>query len=187
MQDDKKNTIEKAKKEIGDVIKALNSTTACFTGHRSQKLPWRFDETDKRCLKMKETLRFEIEKAMQKGYKTFLCGMALGFDMICAETVLELKSEYSDVKLIGALPCREQDVKWSKKDKMRYRSLLNRLDCVRCIYDKFIGVECMLERNRYMVNNSSLIIALFNGTAGGTKFTIDYARKQGLEIVVIKP
>lgn len=45
----------------------------------------------------------------------------------------------------------------------------------------------MLERNKFMVDNSSLIIALFNGLSGGTKTTIDYALKQGLELVIIKP
>lgn len=161
--------------------------TVCFTGHRSQKLPWRFNELDERCLAMKRTLRVEIEKAIQRDYKTFLCGMALGFDTICAETVIDLKKIYSEVQLIGAIPCRTQDSKWADKDKKRYRELLQNLDGIRCIYDEYIGVECMLERNRYMVDNSSLMIALFNGKLGGTKSTIDYAKKQGLEIVIIQP
>ncbi len=45
----------------------------------------------------------------------------------------------------------------------------------------------MLERNRYMVNRSSLLIALFDGLPGGTKKTIEYANQQGLEIRIIKP
>ena len=107
--------------------------------------------------------------------------------MISAETVIDLKKKYSDIKIIGALPCRTQDIKWAVKDRERYRNLLEQLDGIRCIYDEYIGVECMLERNRYMVNNSSLMIALFNGLPGGTKSTIDYARKQGLKVVIIKP
>lgn len=161
--------------------------TACFTGHRSQKLPWRFNEEDLRCKVMKENLRIEIEKAIKRGYKTFLCGMAIGFDMICAETVIGLKEKYSDIKIIGALPCKTQDIKWSSKDRERYRNLLSQLDDIRCIYDEYIGVECMLERNRFMVNNSSLVIALYNGLSGGTKSTISYARERGLEIIVIEP
>lgn len=94
-----KDKLELAKLEIGKIIKDLNSSTACFTGHRSQKLPWRFNENDERCLVMRNTLTVEIEKAIQRGYKTFLCGMALGFDMICAETVLKLKEKYSYIKL----------------------------------------------------------------------------------------
>lgn len=163
-------------------------TTACFTGHRSQKLPWGFNEEDGRCQKMKEKLRSEIVNAIERGYKTFICGMAIGFDMICAETVLSLKEKYLDIKLIGALPCRNQDCKWAIKDRQRYRDLLKKLDGERCIYDEYIGAECMLERNRYMIKNSSLLIALFDGyTVGGTKSTVDYAKKQNLTIVVIKP
>lgn len=187
MKNQKEVILESAKKEISEIIKKLNSTTACFTGHRSQKLPWRYHEDSERCKTMKATLRIEIEKAIQRGYKTFLCGMALGFDMICAETVLSLKKQYPEIELIGALPCRNQDMKWQENDRERYRNLLSKLDGVRCIYDEYIGAECMLERNRYMVNNSSLMIALYNGLRGGTKSTIDYAKKQGLEIVIIKP
>jgi len=161
--------------------------TVCFTGHRSQKLPWKSNEEDERCKVMKKTLRSEIEKAIKRGYKTFLCGMALGFDMICAETVLDLKTKYRDIEMFGALPCWTQDIKWSKKDRKRYNDLLNKIDGIRCIYDEYIGAECMLERNRYMVDNSSLMIALFNGLPGGTKSTIDYAKKKGMEIIIIKP
>lgn len=45
----------------------------------------------------------------------------------------------------------------------------------------------MHERNRYMVTNSSLMIALYNGLPGGTQKTIEFAREQGLEIIIIKP
>lgn len=70
-----------------------NNKVCCFTGHRSQKLPWGFNEQDERCLKMKKELYLEIEKSINEGYDTFLCGMALGFDTICAETVLQLKEK----------------------------------------------------------------------------------------------
>lgn len=164
-----------------------NKTVACFTGHRSQKLPWRFDENDNRCKAMKIALRSEIEKAIKKGYITFLCGMTLGFDMICAETVISLKEIYPHIKMIGAIPCRDQDSMWTYAYKARYRKLLMQLDGIRCKYDRYNGAECMLERNRFIVNNSSLMIALFNDLPGGTKSTIDYARQQGLEIIIIKP
>ena len=135
---------------------------------------------------MKETLRSEIEKAIQRGYTTFLCGMALGFDTLCAETVLDLKKKYGTIKLIAALPCKTQDIKWADRDRKRYKKILKKADGIRCIYDEYTE-GCMLERNRYMVNNSSLMIALFSGLSGGTKSTIDYARSQGLEIIIIEP
>lgn len=161
--------------------------TACFTGHRAQKLPWKYNEKDKRCATMKKQLKMVLIDAIKDGYDTFITGMALGFDMICAEMVLELKKKYKYIKLIGAIPCKNQDCKWSINEQKRYRKLLSKLDCVRCIYDTYIGPECMLERNRYMINNSSLLIALFSGQNGGTKSTINYAKKQNLKIIIIEP
>ena len=187
MLPDKESVLENAKREISEIVEPLNSGTACFTGHRSQKLPWGFNENDERCLAMKIKLRKTIETAIQDGYKTFLCGMAIGFDTICAETVLDLKRIYPDIKLIGAIPCKDQDKLWSAKDKKRYKELLKQLDGIRCIYNKYIGAECMLERNSYMIKNSTLLIALFNGQSGGTEKTILLAKERGLKIIIIKP
>ena len=181
-----KTKFEKSKQKIGEIILSLNSTTCCFTGHRPQSLPWKFNEQDERCLRMKEKLRNEIIKAIKNGYTTFISGMALGFDMICAEMVLELKKTFPRIKLIGAIPCKTQDKLWKEKDKQRYKSILEKLDGIRCIYDDYIGPECMLERNRFMINNSSLVIALFNGTNGGTKKTLDYANEQKKKVIILE-
>ena len=129
----------------------------------------------------------EFIKALNRGYKIFITGMALGYDMICAEILLELKKEYKYIKIIGALPCRNQECLWPLKEQKRYKSILGKLDEIRCIYDNYNGSECMHERNHYMVNNSSLMIALYNGLPGGTQKTIDFAKKQGLEVVFIRP
>ena len=169
------------------MLKLIKSKSVCFTGHRNQKLIWGFNERDERCLKMKDNLRIEIEKAINGGYETFYSGMALGFDLICVETILELKKKYNNIKIVGVLPCRTQGIKWQSKDRERYRKLLWQLDAVRCIYDNYIGAECMYERNRFMVDNSSMMIALYSGVVGGTKSTIGYAQSKGLKIVIIDP
>lgn len=89
--------------------------TCCFTGHRPKKLPFKSNETDERCVRLKEILRDEIEKMItEKGVKKFISGMAIGTDMICAEIVLELKEKY-DITLECAIPCRNQSEKWNKK------------------------------------------------------------------------
>ena len=44
---------------------------------------------------------------------------------------------------------------------------------------------CFMERNRYMVEQSGRLIAVVNGTKGGTAATLRYAEKQGLEIDLI--
>ena len=41
----------------------------------------------------------------------------------------------------------------------------------------------MQRRDRYMVDHASLLIAAFDGTAGGTRYTVEYALSRGLSIV----
>lgn len=177
---------QKAKNKLEDIMQRYALITCCFTGHRSQKLPWKFNEEDPRCLEMKLNTKNAIIEAIQNGYKNFISGMALGFDMICAEIILELKKKYPDIKLICALPCKGQEKVWSNTVQQRYRNILKKADKIRCVYNKY-EEGCMQERNQYMVNNSSLIIALFNGANGGTKQTIEYARSEGKKVVIIKP
>ena len=160
--------------------------TCCFTGHRPQKLPWKFNENDERCIRIKQRAEEEIEKAIIEGYTIFISGMALGFDMMCAEIVLKLSERYSNIKLLCFIPCSDQCKKWEFSQKERYNKILNKAHVYQISNSKYRN-GCMQERNRKMVEFSSKIIALFDGTSGGTEYTIKYAKGNGLDIVFIKP
>ena len=43
--------------------------------------------------------------------------------------------------------------------------------------------SCMQRRDRYMVDHASLLIAAFDGSAGGTRYTVEYAMRRGLDVV----
>lgn len=162
----------------------MEGKTCCFTGHRSQKLPWGFKEGDEKCKIMKCHLKEEILKAIDQGYTHFISGMALGFDIISAELVLELKSVYSYITLECALPCKTQHLRWPSFYRSRYINILENADSIWCKHE-YYEEGCMQERNEYMVDSSSLVIALYNGKPGGTRKTIEYARKKGKEVVII--
>lgn len=69
--------------------------SCCFTGHRPQSLPFRFNENDERCIDLKRRLKDAIiEMITQNGVTHFISGMAIGVDMYAAEIVLELKETY---------------------------------------------------------------------------------------------
>ena len=84
-------------------------------------------------------------------------------------------------------PIRKLPMRYCIGELLWYLSGNNKLDAIRCIYDEYNGAECMHERSHYMVSNSSLIIALYNGLPGGTQKTIEFAKQQGLEVVIIEP
>ena len=179
-------TIKEVELLCEQINRNISSNVVCFTGHRSQKLPWGFNEDDVRYRLTKIETKREIIKCIKKGKTHFISGMALGFDMMCAEMVLLLKKKYPEIILECAIPCEGQEKFWIKSQQKRYKTILSQADKIRCIYSSY-NQNCMEERNRYMVNSSSLVIALFNGREGGTKKTLDFARKQGKEIVVITP
>ena len=182
----KRKTIQDAKQESEKIYESLTSITCCFTGHRPQKLPWGFNESDSRCELTKEDTIQAIENAIKSGKRHFISGMAIGFDMMCAELVLKLKRKYPDITLECAIPCKGQEKVWYKDQQVRYHKILKQADKIRCVFDHYED-GCMQERNKYMVESSSLVIALFNGKHGGTKLTVDYAKKQGKQVTIIKP
>ena len=111
--------------------------------------------------------------------------MAVGADLDFAEIVLTLREKYP-ITLECAIPCQNQTLKWSDKDKLRYDDILKRADEINLISKRYTP-ECMLKRNRYMVNKSELVIAVFNGIErGGTWYTINYAKKNNKKIEMIE-
>lgn len=159
-------------------------STCCFTGHRPDKLPWRDDEKDPRCVALKERLTAAVEEAYDKGMRHFICGMARGADFYFCEAVLALRERRSGVTVEAALPCEEQAARWKERDRNRYFGLVAQCDyetMVQHHYDK----GCMLRRDRYMVDRSSMIIAVYGGVLGGTMYTLAYAMKKGLEVNIL--
>ncbi len=160
------------------------SQTCCFTGHRPAKLPWGNDERDPRCLALKRSILRELEKLYRIGYRHFISGMALGCDLYFAEAVLELKELYPAVTLEAALPCPGQSDRWSEGNRTRWQRILDACDLETVVQDHY-DRWCMLRRDRYMVDRSSAVLAAFDDTPGGTKYTLDYAAKQQLDILLL--
>ncbi len=158
--------------------------TCCFTGHRPSKLPWGYREEDLRCLDLKMDIVQALVDLYRRGYRQFLCGMAEGCDLYFAESVLLLRQVHEDVYLEAAIPFRGQADRWSAEQRERYHRLLDSCNSVQLLQENY-SPGCMMARNRFMVNRSSLLLACYNGEAGGTRSTILYAREKGLELITI--
>ena len=160
------------------------SVTCCFTGHRPNKLPWGTDESDPRCLRLKEELAARLEGVYEAGFRHFICGMALGCDLYFAEAVLALRARRPDVTLEAAVPCDGQASAWTIPQQRRYDRLLSLSDEVTFVQHAYTP-GCMQKRNQYMVDVSGLLMAVFDGQRGGTLSTLLYARRQGLQTLII--
>ncbi len=158
-----------------------------FTGHRPKKFPWGYDETDSRCVALKKELAAEIVKLTENGYTNFFSGMAEGADTWAAQAVLTLKKDNPALKLNCILPCEGQADKWSASAQERYFSILEQSDNIVYVSRKY-SKDCMLKRNRYLVDHAACLLAIYNGEwRGGTAMTVRYANKLGREIIILNP
>lgn len=157
----------------------------CCTGHRPQKFPFEYGGRGKEYLTYLQELENKIKSAITEyGVTYFISGMALGVDLDFAQIVLKYRKKYS-LTLECAVPCPNQTLKWDKKDISRYDRILKKADSVTLVSERYTS-ECMLKRNRYMVDKSDLVIAVFNGVkGGGTWYTINYAQKKNKKTEVI--
>lgn len=131
----------------------------------------------------KEELRAALRALAAAGVRTFLCGMALGFDLLCAEEVLQLREELP-VRLVACVPCADQAARYPKSARERYERILDRCDERAVLHERYCD-GCMFERNRYMVDRADLLLAYFTGRRGGTKYTVGYAEKRGIPVYLI--
>ncbi len=157
----------------------------CFTGHRH--IP---DEIRPR---LELVLENTIASLYKEGYRIFVCGGALGFDTLAAQTVLKVSSRIDSVKLFLALPCRNQTEKWKNTDTFNateaireYQRIKGLADCVVYVND-FATDTCMKERNQYMVDHSSVCVAYCKPgvVRSGTAQTVRMAERAGIRVINI--
>ena len=74
------------------------------------------------------------------------------------------------------MPFIEQSKSFPKEWQQRYNDILTKADEVILTSDKYFS-SCYMRRNRFMVDNSDFVVTWFDGKSGGTKSTMDYARR----------
>ncbi|WP_258106871.1 DUF1273 domain-containing protein [Christensenella minuta] len=166
----------------------MNTNACAFTGHRPTKFSFGYDEKNEKCIRLKMVMAQQISALIKGSVSTFYTGMALGVDQWAAEIILDLKRQHPHIKLIAVLPCEAQADKWSSTQRDRYfDGLLPRCDDVITLQGKYTP-DCMHKRNRYMVDRSNHLLAVYDGDGrGGTAYTVRYAQGKGREILVIHP
>ena len=162
------------------MINSKRETTVCFSGYRPKK----FNYSDPVML---ENISIKLATAIfiliDKGCGTFLFGGAPGFDILAARSVNHAKTIKKDVDLICVLPYKDFYLSDEFDDfwRRQYSNIITKCDDVITINEHY-RQGCYMDRNKYMIDNSSQLICLFNGTKGGTYNTIEYAKSKTVGI-----
>ena len=146
---------------------------ACgVTGHR--------DLPDNQIENIKLNLRREIDKAITDGYTSFLSGFAEGADLLFAEIVVEKCKENPLLRLEAVIPYRNRYKKLLRDEKSRV--LLESCAKVEIISENLTS-NVYMKRNRYIVDHSDRVIAVYDGREkGGTVSTIRMVHAQRKEL-----
>lgn len=152
----------------------MKNCICCFTGHRT--LPASKIE------KIVANLNKEIENLIAKGVTVFISGGALGFDQIAASLVIAKKEMGAKIRLIVALPCKNQDEKWNAKQQELHRGLLAEADGIIDVFEEYTE-DSVKKCNQYIVDHAAFCICALLYEKSGTGQTVRYARERGLKII----
>lgn len=140
------------------------SVVFAATGHRPQKLGGFGPEVDDRLRRLAFWF-FESNRPDR-----VISGMALGWDMAWAEAAIKM-----GIPVIAAVPFAGQESAWPGASQVRYRSILALCESTTIVCDGGYAAWKMQKRNQWMVDSSDWLIALWDGTSGGTANCVNYA------------
>lgn len=152
----------------------MNEKTCCFTGHR--EIP------EDKSAYVDAMLRKAVNEAIEDGYTRFISDFAEGTDLMFAAIVAEAKKQQPLLYLEAAIP---YEGRLKNKDH-EFQNLLTLCDSVKVLCSNYSS-RCFFIRNRYMVSESSRVIAVYDGRArGGTLYTMRYASTQKRDLRIIE-
>lgn len=153
-----------------------------ITGHRPNKLGNDYNLTSPLLMSIKETIMdVLISECENLKELTLISGMALGIDTLFANIAIE-----NNIPFIASIPCQGQASVWSSETREKWNELLSKACQVVNVSGKILYEPYMMQkRNEWMVNNCDILIAVWDGTSGGTKNCIDYAISKNKRIVYV--
>ncbi len=157
----------------------------CFSGHRPEKLPDGGDINSCAVRAVMSMVYMEIINGISEGYTRFITGMSRGVDLWAGEMVAELKCQGENIELIAALPYPSFTDSFTGKSNWTAGHILANADKV-CTVSPAYSKDCMRLRNKFMVDNSDKLVAVFSDSRSGTGQTIRLAEKAGIEVKVIR-
>ena len=120
------------------------------------------------------------------GHRTYRGAAADALRRTVGEAVLELRERMPGVRLVAAVPFRGQEMRFSPADRERFRRVLAEADSVEVLAPAYHR-GCYAVRNDFLVYNARVLVAWYDGSPGGTRYTVRRALGRGLEVVNLCP
>ncbi len=150
------------------------------TGHRPHKLGNEYNGIGPFSDHIRKELQFVIETMRPK---VIITGMALGVDTIWAQLAIT-----NEIDFVAAIPFKGQELAWPYDSQQRYHKILKHRLCLEHVVSTggYASYKMQL-RNEWMVRNCDLLVAVYDGTEGGTGNCVKYAESISKSILRINP
>ena len=142
----------------------------CASGHRPNKL----FKTDYYSLENRIKLKdfaVSIISNFDPQITEIISGMAAGWDWAIAEAALQLNIPFD-----AYIPFAGQESRWPEDTQVQYHELLKRAEQVKNVCGNGYAAWKMQRRNEEMSNDAELVLALWDGSFGGTYNCVQYAK-----------
>lgn len=150
-----------------------------FTGHRPNKLSGGYKLPNPTYTKICQ----EIEAALKEMKpEKVISGMALGVDQWAAYIAYRL-----NIPFVAAIPFERQESKWPQQSQETYHKLVKLATEQVIVSPGGYSADKMQTRNKWMVDHCDKLIAIWDGSSGGTGNCIQYAKSVNKEIFLIDP
>ncbi|MFC7392715.1 DUF1273 domain-containing protein [Scopulibacillus cellulosilyticus] len=129
---------------------------------------------------IKFALRSNIIHLIEEGIEWFIISGQPGVELWAAETVLNLKEEYPQVKLAVLMPFLEQEGRWPEHAKSMYYDILANADFVEAITQRPYEHPAQLrQKNDFIIGKSDgLLIVYDEETPGSPQYYLGPARRK---------
>ena len=141
------------------------------TGHRPNKIGGYAQEAQDKITTIAQTALSNAVITSRSTDNTIISGMALGWDTALALAAMSLR-----IPFIAAIPFKGQEKAWPPDSQQMYEFLLSKATEVVTVCEGGYEAWKMQKRNEYMVDRADMILALWDGTSGGTCNCIKYAQ-----------
>lgn len=151
------------------------------TGHRPDKIGG-YDKSNPVRVALRAAMR---ERLLALKPEVAISGMALGIDQDFAWICVD-----EEIPFIAAVPFGGQESMWPKQSQDSYRMLLALAREVVYVSDPGYSKEKMFIRNEWMVDHvgdDGVVLAVWDGSSGGTGSCVSYAKRRGRKIDIIDP
>ena len=154
-----------------------------FTGHRPSKIGGYDPNNVIRKEVIRQLSNIIVHSHIKHPGLHLITGGALGVDQDVARIAFVMKIPFTI-----ACPCHNMDSKWPVEAQKEFNRLLNVANVIHYVHDgPYNGPKCLQDRNEWMVDNCHELVAVWDGSSGGTHNCIRYASSKKVPIQRIDP